>query len=149
VEAREEFEHALRIRRRWFGISPWPVLDSMFRLAPVLDDLGERPAAVAILGEARQLLIACPDGAEAQWARLHHLERRLVPPVPVVAVEPLSEREVTVLRQLLGTLSLREIGRQLDVSQNTVKTHTRAIYRKLGVSTRRDAIVKGHDAGIL
>jgi LuxR family maltose regulon positive regulatory protein len=56
---------------------------------------------------------------------------------------------VTVLRQLLGTLSLREIGRQLDVSQNTVKTHTRAIYRKLGVSTRRDAIVKGHDAGIL
>jgi LuxR family maltose regulon positive regulatory protein len=69
--------------------------------------------------------------------------------VPVVAVEPLSEREVTVLRQLLGTLSLREIGRQLDVSQNTVKTHTRAIYRKLGVSTRRDAIVKGHDAGIL
>jgi LuxR family maltose regulon positive regulatory protein len=149
MEARKEFEHALRIRRRWFGISPWPVLDSLFRLAPVLDDLGERPAAAAILGEARQLLIARPDGAEAQWARLHHLERRLAPSVPVVAVEPLSEREVAVLRQLLGTLSLREIGRQLDVSQNTVKTHTRAIYRKLGVSTRRDAIVKGHDAGIL
>jgi LuxR family maltose regulon positive regulatory protein len=149
VEARQEFERALRIRRRWFGISPWPVLDSMFRLAPVLDDLGERPAAAAILGEARQLLIACPDGAEAQWARLRHLERRLVPSVPVVAVEPLSEREVTVLRQLLGTLAVREIGRQLDLSPNTVKTHTRAIYRKLGVSTRRDAIVKGHDAGIL
>ncbi len=149
VEARKEFEHALRIRRRWFGISPWPALDTMFRLAPVLDDLGERSAAAAILGEARQLLTACPDGAEAQWARLHHLERRLVPAVPVVAVEPLSEREVTVLRLLRGTLSLREIGQKLDLSPNTVKTHTRAIYRKLGVSTRQAAIAKGHDAGIV
>jgi LuxR family maltose regulon positive regulatory protein len=35
------------------------------------------------------------------------------------------------------------------VSPNTVKTHTKAIYRKLGVSTRLDAIAKGHDAGIL
>ncbi len=156
VEARKEFEHALRIRRRWFEISPWPALDTMFRLAPVLDDLGERSAAAAILGEARQLLTACPDGAEAQWARLHHLERRLVPAVPVVAVEPLSvaveplsEREVTVLRLLRGTLSLREIGQKLDLSPNTVKTHTRAIYRKLGVSTRQAAIAKGHDAGIV
>jgi LuxR family maltose regulon positive regulatory protein len=66
-----------------------------------------------------------------------------------VAVDPLSEREVTVLRQLRGTLSLREIGQQLDLSPNTVKTHTKAVYRKLGVSTRRDAIAKGHDTGIL
>jgi LuxR family maltose regulon positive regulatory protein len=148
-EARGEFEHALRIRRRWFGISPWPVLDSMLRLAPVLDDLGERAAASALLGDAREILAAWPDGAKAQWARLHHLERRLVPSGPVVAVEPLSEREVAVLRQLRGTLSLREIGQQLHVSPNTVKTHTKAIYRKLGVSTRLDAIAKGHDAGIL
>jgi LuxR family maltose regulon positive regulatory protein len=148
-EARQEFEHALRIRRRWFGISPWPVLDSMLRLAAVLDDLGERPAAAALLGEAREILATWPDGAKAQQARLHHLERRLVPSVPVVAGEPLSGREVTVLRQLRGSLSLREIGQQLDLSPNTVKTHTRAIYRKLGVSTRHDAIAKGHQAGIL
>ena len=67
VEARTEFEHALRIRRRWLGITPWPVIDSMVRLAPVLDDLGERPAAAALAGEARQLLTACPGGAQAQW----------------------------------------------------------------------------------
>ena len=81
AEARKEFEHALRIRRRWFGISPWPVIDSMIRLATVLDDLGERPAAAALLGEARQLLLTTwPDGAQAQWARLHRLERRLARP---------------------------------------------------------------------
>jgi len=53
------------------------------------------------------------------------------------------------LRLLRGTLSLREIGLELYVSANTVKTHTQAIYRKLGVSTRHDAVEQGRQAGIL
>ena len=63
--------------------------------------------------------------------------------------EPLTEREETVLRFLSGTLSLREIGEVLYVSQNTVKTHTRAIYRKLGTSSRHGAIRRGRELGIL
>jgi len=39
-----------------------------------------------------------------------------------------------------GSLSMREIAQELGLSLNTVKTHTRAIYRKLGVSARRDAV---------
>ena len=54
-----------------------------------------------------------------------------------------------MLRLLSGTLSLREIGEQLYLSQNTIKTHARAIYRKLGVSTRHDAIRRGIDMDIL
>jgi LuxR family transcriptional regulator, maltose regulon positive regulatory protein len=46
-------------------------------------------------------------------------------------------------------LSLREIAEKLYVSANTVKTHARAIYRKLDVSTRDDAVNRGRDAGIL
>jgi LuxR family maltose regulon positive regulatory protein len=149
VEARKEFEHALRIRRRWFGISPWPVIDSMLRLAPVLYDLGERPAAAATLDEAREVLTAWPDGAEAQWARLHRLERRGAASPRGAAGEALTERQVTVLRLLRGPQSLREIGQQLYLSPNTVKTHATAIYRKLGVSTRQDAIARGRDIGIL
>jgi len=149
VEARTEFEHALRIRRRWLGITPWPVIDSLVRLAAVLDDLGERPAAATLAGEARQLLTACPGRAQAQWDRLHRLERRLTRPRPGVAGEPLTEREVTVLRLLQGTLSLREIGQELYLSPNTVKTHARAAYRKLGVSTRPDAIARAHETGVL
>jgi LuxR family maltose regulon positive regulatory protein len=149
VEARTEFEHALRIRRRWLGITPWPVIDSMVRLAAVLDDLGERPAAAALAGEARQLLTACPGGAQAQWDRLHRLERRFTRPRPGGAGEPLTEREVTVLRLLQGTLSLRDIGQELYLSPNTVKTHTRAAYRKLGVSTRQDAVARAHEIGVL
>ena len=63
--------------------------------------------------------------------------------------EPLTERELAVLRLLRGTLSLREIGQQLYLSQNTIKTHTQAIYRKLGVSARQDAVAKGHETDIL
>ena len=63
--------------------------------------------------------------------------------------EPLTEREVAVLRLLGGTLSLREIGQELFVSVNTVKTHTQWIYRKLGVTTRHDAVEQGKHAGIL
>jgi LuxR family maltose regulon positive regulatory protein len=55
-------------------------------------------------------------------------------------IEPLSERELEVLR-LLGTeLSGPEIARELSVSLNTVRTHTKNIYGKLGVSNRRAAI---------
>jgi len=62
--------------------------------------------------------------------------------------EPLTEREVAVLRLLGSSLSLREIGQELFVSANTVKTHTQAIYRKLGVSARHDAVVRGNQRGI-
>lgn len=56
---------------------------------------------------------------------------------------------MTVLRLLRGSLSMRQIGHELHLSQNTIKTHTRAIYRKLGVATRHDAIARSRDAGLL
>jgi DNA-binding NarL/FixJ family response regulator len=63
--------------------------------------------------------------------------------------EPLTEREIRVLRLLRGSLTLPEIGAELGLSPNTIKTRTQVIYRKLGVSTRRDAITQGHHIGIL
>jgi LuxR family transcriptional regulator, maltose regulon positive regulatory protein len=63
--------------------------------------------------------------------------------------EPLTAREQKVLRFLPGRLSLREIGQQLDVSRNTIKSHTRAVYQKLGVSSRHDAIQRGRELGLL
>ena len=61
----------------------------------------------------------------------------------------LTEREMAVLRLLRGSLSLREISQELYVSPNTVKTHAQAIYRKLGVSSRNDAVLRGREAGVL
>ncbi len=145
-EARSELEYALMIRSRWLGISPWPTLEIQLRLEPVLLDLGDRQAAAALLDEARKLLAAFPDGAQAQQARLDGLTA--TSPRLAAAREALTQREAAVLRLLRGTLSLREIGQQLYVSQNTVKTHTRAIYRKLGVSTRQQAVAALKEMGL-
>jgi LuxR family maltose regulon positive regulatory protein len=66
-------------------------------------------------------------------------------PAPVQLVDPLSARELDVLR-LLGTdLDGPDIARRLFVSVNTVRTHTRAIYTKLGVSSRRAAVRRGEE----
>ena len=61
-------------------------------------------------------------------------------PVSQALIEPLSERELEVLR-LLGTeLGGPDIARELTVSLNTVRTHTKNIYAKLGVNNRRAAV---------
>jgi LuxR family maltose regulon positive regulatory protein len=61
----------------------------------------------------------------------------------------LSERELTVLGLLPSQLSLDEIADDLTVSVNTVKSHVRSIYTKLGVSSRRMAVLSAHDSGLL
>jgi len=149
-EARSELEYALRSRWRMPGISPWATIDVMLRLTRVLIDLGDLGAATALAGEAAVLLRSLPAGAEALEARLGRLRRLITgPPRPQALPEPLTDREVAVLQLLQGTLSLREVAGQLHLSANTIKTHAQAIYRKLGVSTRRDAVTRGREAGFL
>jgi len=55
-------------------------------------------------------------------------------------MEPLTEREQAVLAYLPTMLTSAEIASEMFVSVTTVKTHQRAIYRKLGVGNRRDAV---------
>ena len=149
-EARAEFEHAVWSRRRKPGMSPWATLEGMLRLAQVLLDLGQRAEARELTGEAQDVLAEFPEGVEVLQARLEGLRRQLTAPLRVAGRgSELTEREVAVLRLLRGTLSLREISVELYVSPNTVKTHAQAIYRKLGVSTRHDAVARGREAGVL
>ena len=69
--------------------------------------------------------------------------------IPQPLVEPLSERELDVLR-LLGTeLDGPEIARELRVSLNTMRTHTKNIYNKLGVNNRRAAVRRAEELDLL
>jgi LuxR family maltose regulon positive regulatory protein len=65
------------------------------------------------------------------------------------SVEPLSERELEVLRLLETELSGPEIADKLKVSLNTLRTHTKNIYSKLGVTSRRAAIHRAENLGLL
>ena len=70
-------------------------------------------------------------------------------PVRQGLIEPLSERELDVLR-LLGTdLGGPDIARELTVSLNTMRTHTKSIYAKLGVNNRRAAVRRAAELGLL
>ncbi|MFJ3514102.1 LuxR C-terminal-related transcriptional regulator [Streptomyces sp. NPDC090131] len=64
-------------------------------------------------------------------------------------VEPLSPRETEVLRKAADLLSTEEIAAELYVSANTVKTHLKSIYRKLGVARRSEAVHRAQDLGML
>ncbi|MEV6482159.1 LuxR C-terminal-related transcriptional regulator [Streptomyces sp. NPDC051576] len=68
--------------------------------------------------------------------------------LPLV-VEPLSERETEVLRKAAELLSTEEIGAELHISANTVKTHLKSVYRKLSVTRRSEAVHRARDLGML
>ncbi|UNO43404.1 LuxR C-terminal-related transcriptional regulator [Streptomyces sp. MST-110588] len=70
-------------------------------------------------------------------------------PGPRASAEPLTNRELTVLRHLQEGVPLRRIADDLFVSYNTVKSHTRAVYRKLGAHSRAEALHRARQHGLI
>src|SRR5438270_3845683 len=106
----------------------------------------EGPGMSALLEMAAKRRTA-PEYARQLLAAFVKPENRT--PVRNVLMEPLSERELDVLR-LLGTdLDGPEIARQLMVSPNTMRTHTKNIYSKLGVNNRRAAVRRAEELELL
>lgn len=64
-------------------------------------------------------------------------------------VEPLSRREIQILNLIADNLSKREIAEKLSLAYNTVKWYTRQSYRKLGVNSRREAVSRARELGLL
>ncbi|RYE87027.1 MAG: response regulator transcription factor, partial [Hyphomicrobiales bacterium] len=71
------------------------------------------------------------------------------PPRHPDLIEPLSERELDVLRLLRTDLGGPDIARELMVSENTMRTHTKNIYDKLGVNSRRAAVRRAEELDLL
>jgi LuxR family maltose regulon positive regulatory protein len=118
---------------------------------------GDLAAAERALMQARAIIDGMVDPGDMR-ERLE-LERALLgdgrpspaslPAPGLTFYEPLSPREQEVLRLLRSEYSLPEIAGHLFVSYNTAKTHTKTIYRKLGVRTRSSAVARARDLGYL
>jgi LuxR family maltose regulon positive regulatory protein len=123
---------------------------ALLLLADCRHHAGDTARAREALDLATDTLDLIPDPGIVP-ALATSLRGRLLAPTrrPAAFGQELSEREVVVLR-LLGTgLSQREIATQLYISPNTVKTHVRATYRKLGAGTRAQALRRARDLGLL
>ena len=113
----------------------------------VLRALGERERSQAAITDARAVIGSCPDPGT--------LVSRLSTcgPSPRADVGSgdgeLTGRERRVLQLLASDLSERDIGQELYVSHNTVHSHVRSIYRKLGVSSRAHALQRTRERRLL
>jgi LuxR family transcriptional regulator, maltose regulon positive regulatory protein len=109
--------------------------EPMIRLLHQAASRGLAPAYVA------RLLAACGEPAT--------LEREGGYSQALSLVEPLSQRELEVLRLLAGGLSNPEIASQLYIAVSTVRTHCKNIYGKLGVRRRWDAVQRAQELGLI
>jgi LuxR family maltose regulon positive regulatory protein len=106
------------------------------RVRPLLHrHVRQRTAHPAMVGEALDTI--------------EHRGDERSPAVAVLLAEPLSEREQAILRYLPTMMSNHEIAGELFVSVNTVKTHLKAIYRKLDASGRREAVERGRELALM
>ncbi|MFB9236041.1 LuxR C-terminal-related transcriptional regulator [Plantactinospora siamensis] len=103
----------------------------------------------------RDLLAAHRDSGTAHWPMLDELlaagdaGTAVEPAAPAALGEPLTDRELTVLRYLQSILSNVEIASELSLSVNTVKTHVRNIYRKLDARRRREAVRRARELHLI
>jgi len=140
-EAQEVLEDALSARQKLPGLSPWPTLVGLLALAQARAARGDRAGGAEALAEAKSILDIYPD-AGAFPGLLKRQEQRLRSRQSQAGQlgDELTERELDVVRFLPGELTTRQIAHRLYVAQSTVRTQVKSIYRKLGVSSREDAV---------
>jgi LuxR family transcriptional regulator, maltose regulon positive regulatory protein len=148
--ASRELERALELRRESAPIAPWPTLQLQLALAPVRASNGDQEGAVSLLQEAHALVDAFPDAGVLR-TELEEVERSFTVAKPRSAPlgESLTDRELSVLRLLPTSLTQRQIGEELFLSINTVKTHVKSIFGKLEVESRGAAVARARELGLL
>jgi LuxR family maltose regulon positive regulatory protein len=110
-------------------------------------DLGRSMATLLRQAAARGL---APDYVSTLLKAFHEEQTRDLPLTPIpTLVEPLSDRELEILRLIAAGLSNQEIADTLVVSINTVKTHIRRLYGKLSVNSRLQAVERARELGLL
>jgi LuxR family maltose regulon positive regulatory protein len=149
AEAEAELERGLTLARR--GAPPVTVIYGLVALARARNRAGDRARARALVVDARRTLETLPEPLPLAVRLVEDAEHqfRLAPGLAGSFPEELSGRELAVLRLFPSDLSQREIGGELYISLNTVKTHTKNILRKLDANSRREAVERARNLGLL
>jgi LuxR family maltose regulon positive regulatory protein len=129
---------------------PWLAVQARTELADAYVTLRDREAARQMLEEVRGLLVVRPDlGVLGESVAQLELELAAMPEARAGAGSGLTPAELRLLPHLSTHLSFREIGERLHVSRNTIKTQAISVYRKLGVSSRSEAVAFAEDIGLV
>ena len=147
--ARAHLAHAQRLRPLLTRALPWAAVRARLDLAHAHLALADAPGARTLLAEIRDVLARRQQmGAlVAELATIQHQVETMRG--DVIGASTLTTAELRLLPLLTTHLSFREIGAQLFVSHNTVKTQAISIYRKLDASSRSEAIERAVEVGLL
>ncbi|CAG0944186.1 serine/threonine-protein kinase PknK [Anaerolineae bacterium] len=127
------------------------LLISDFRIQ--IEKPSHNPQAHSLLGYMDKLLAGFSSPSPVSPTKseignrkpLHHLQEQ----VSKIRVEPLSERELEVLRLLATGMSNQEIAQRLVITVGTTKSHVHHIYSKLGAKDRLEAVIRAKELGLL
>jgi LuxR family transcriptional regulator, maltose regulon positive regulatory protein len=127
---------------------------SLARALMLAERDGFRRSFLDVGAPARSLLARYRHRVPSCWSYLDELlqastESARTPTSPPALIEQLTERERTVLRYLPSLMTYEEIASDLYVSVNTVKSHVYGVFRKLGVSGRRQAVRSARELRLL
>jgi LuxR family maltose regulon positive regulatory protein len=151
AEAEMAMARSLVLYRR--GQSPVEIANALLHLARLHLTQGHAAVAGDEIDEAAMLVRSCPDPGP----RIQRLLSQARGQIRTVArgtsqaprAEELSEGELRVLRLLASHMTQREIAAELYLSFNTIKSHTRSIFRKLGASSREQCVSRARELELL
>ena len=148
--ARRLLTAATRVTPHLTYALPWLAVQTRLELADAYVTLRDRGAGGHVLEEARGILAVRPDlGVLDEAVERLEVEVAAMPEASMGASSGLTRAELRLLPLLSTHLSFREIGGRLHVSRNTIKTQAISVYRKLGVSSRSEAVGVAEDLGLV
>jgi LuxR family maltose regulon positive regulatory protein len=147
--AQQHLARAARLRPLLTHSLPTYAVQALLELARAYLTLNDATGARAVLGQARDVLRLRPDLGILP-SQVEELRSRLdTARAALPGSSSLSAAELRLLPLLSTHLSFREIGERLYISQNTVKTQAISVYRKVGASSRSQAVQRLQEIGLL
>jgi LuxR family transcriptional regulator, maltose regulon positive regulatory protein len=148
-QAEQDLAHAQQLRPQLNHALPYYAVQARLELVRAYLALAEVASARAVLREVDDLLVrrprlgTLPEQANQLRTQLDHIHAH------VIGASPLTTAELRLLPLLSTHSSFRDIGQQLHRSRHTVKSQAMSVYRKLGVSSRDEAIQRARTLGLL